>query len=226
MQNDMWLRLLCAVAAGAALGLERESRGRAAGLRTTVLVCLAPCIGMMLSQWFYEGSFAGASASGWHPDPARLAAGILAGMGFLGGGVIIKHGDMVRGVTTASILWLASFLGLVFGAGLFLLGFAGLGLALLTVLGLPYLERRVYAEGSSQLTLVLSNPDVTAETIVPILDRHGTRIQQVDVEIDAVTGVKTLTLRLMYKKKDMVHLPERLAGELASLPGVLKISFG
>lgn len=225
MENDMWLRLLCAMVAGMALGLERESHGRAAGLRTTVLVCVAPCIGMLLSEWFYRGSFAaGGMPGGWRPDPARLAAGVLAGMGFIGGGVIIKQGDLIRGVTTASVLWLASFLGMAFGAGLYALGFSGLAVALVTVLGFPFLERKVYADWYSMLTLDLKASEVTAQVVAEILARHGVKVQQVQVERDPLSDSKTLTLRIKYKKRDLIHLPEQLVSELAGLPGVRKIS--
>jgi putative Mg2+ transporter-C (MgtC) family protein len=224
MELDIWLRLLCAMVAGMALGLERESHGRAAGLRTIVLVCIASCIGMILSESFYKESFSGNATPGWHPDPARLAAGVLAGMGFIGGGVILKQGDLIRGVTTASILWMASFLGMVFGSGRFALGFSGLALSLLTVLGFPYLERWVYADWYSTLTLVSKSPDLSASSVCGLLEKHGVRVKQVHVELDMDTQRKTLSLRLKYKKRDLIGLPEHLVSELSKLPGIQKIS--
>src|SRR4051812_46537490 len=102
---DLVLRLGAALVASAAIGLERESHGRAAGLRTTVLVGVAAAIAMGLSEAPYLG-VASSGTGTWRPDPMRLAAGVLTGMGFLGAGTIIKEGNMVRGVTTAATLWL------------------------------------------------------------------------------------------------------------------------
>jgi putative Mg2+ transporter-C (MgtC) family protein len=180
---------------------------------------------MLLSEWFYTGGSGGAMAMGWRPDPARLAAGVLSGMGFLGGGVILKQGDLIRGVTTASILWMTCFLGLVFGSGLYALGFSGLLISLLTVLGLPYLEKWVYADWYSVLKLVSNSPDVTAQDIARLLEKHEVRIKQVNVEYDALTRGKILSLRIKYKKRDLLHLPEVLVAELSALPGVQSISF-
>ena len=91
LSPEVSLRLGLAFGAGILLGIERESHGRGAGLlRTTALVCLAACVAMVISDSFYVTSFqlTGQSA-GWHPDPARLAAGALSGMGFLGAGVVM-----------------------------------------------------------------------------------------------------------------------------------------
>src|SRR5690606_29104215 len=109
------LRLGLAAMAGAIVGLERESHGRAAGLRTTMLVCVSAAVAMLVSHALFVAS-TGPGIS-WRPDPARLAAGILTGMGFLGGGAIIREGNMVRGVTTAAALWFVTVLGLAFGSG-------------------------------------------------------------------------------------------------------------
>src|SRR5436190_9433732 len=75
---EILIRVGLAALAGTLLGIERERHGRAAGLRTTLLVSMAACIAMIISDQFYRQSFAlQNSASGWHPDPARLAAGVL-----------------------------------------------------------------------------------------------------------------------------------------------------
>jgi putative Mg2+ transporter-C (MgtC) family protein len=112
---DVLLRLGLSFVAGAVLGLERESHGRAAGLRTTTLACVAACLAMMLAHFFVRDPMF--RSMNWRPDPGRLAAGILTGIGFLGAGVIVREGTTVRGVTTAAVLWYVTILGLVFGSG-------------------------------------------------------------------------------------------------------------
>src|SRR3954465_8156256 len=112
------------MAAGLVLGLERESHGRAAGLKTTILACVASCLAMILSEDFYRESF-NQAASMMRPDRARLAAGILTGIGFLGAGAIIRQGTLVHGVTTAAVLWYTTILGLAFGSGHIAIGVMG-----------------------------------------------------------------------------------------------------
>ncbi len=83
--NDLFLRLGLALLAGSVIGFERESHGRAAGLRTTILVCVASAMAMILSESIFMASNANSVLS-WRSDPARLAAGVLTGMGFFGSG--------------------------------------------------------------------------------------------------------------------------------------------
>src|SRR3954463_12362952 len=97
--SEIVLRVVLAMAAGIVLGLERETHGRAAGFRTTIIVCLAAALAMIISEIAFTG---GSAPNGsWRPAPMRLAAGLLAGMGFLGAGTIVRHENIVRGVTTA-----------------------------------------------------------------------------------------------------------------------------
>lgn len=91
----------------ALVGWERLEAGRPAGLRTHVLVCLGSCLFMMLS----------ASIAGQNYDPARIAAQVVTGMGFLGAGTIMRSGNVIRGLTTAASLWAIAAVGLAVGAG-------------------------------------------------------------------------------------------------------------
>ena len=97
--------LLLAILLGGAIGLERESRGRPAGLRTHILVCLGATIIMIASTRMGELTQALSPASRIQVDPGRIAAGIVTGIGFLGAGAIIRIGDLVRGLTTAGCIW-------------------------------------------------------------------------------------------------------------------------
>jgi uncharacterized membrane protein YhiD involved in acid resistance len=112
-----------AAAAGAPLGVNRSERGMPAGLRTTLLVCLAASVAMTQANLLL-GTAGRPIDSFVRLDPMRLPLGVLTGMGFIGGGAILRRGELVRGVTTAATLWLATVIGLCFGGGQ-----AGLGLA-------------------------------------------------------------------------------------------------
>jgi putative Mg2+ transporter-C (MgtC) family protein len=113
------LRLLLAAVAGALVGIEREMRGRQAGFRTNLLVCVGSALVMIVSinfgarSWPHDGSF------NLNVDPGRIAYGIMTGVGFLGAGTIIKHGATVRGLTTAASLWCVAGVGLAAGFGMY-----------------------------------------------------------------------------------------------------------
>ncbi|MCW2285330.1 putative Mg2+ transporter-C (MgtC) family protein [Rhodoblastus acidophilus] len=143
--SDIALRLALTLLACGALGLDRSSRGRTAGLRTLILVGLAAATATILMSLLTPLS-GKAPDSFVMLDPMRLPLGILTGMGFIGGGVILKRGDLVIGVTTAATLWLATVLGLCFGAGELQLGGAAAGLGLATVWGLKRVEERLPRE--------------------------------------------------------------------------------
>ena len=109
---ELFLRLALSCVLGGIIGYERQSRRKSAGLRTNVLVCLGSCLIMVLSEALYfhvEGRT--------NADPARLAAQVVSGIGFLGAGAIMKEGLTVTGLTTAASLWVVSGVGLAVGVG-------------------------------------------------------------------------------------------------------------
>ena len=107
---EMVLRLLLATALGAVIGYQRERAGKPAGLRTHVLICAGAALFTIASIYGF-----GAPA-----DPARVAAGIVAGIGFLGAGAIMRTREHVAGLTTAATIWIVAAIGLAAGAGLYL----------------------------------------------------------------------------------------------------------
>ncbi len=130
------LKLVVALVIGALIGAEREYRDKAAGFRTMTLICVGACL------------FTCASLGMGGPtlrDPARIAAQIVTGVGFLGGGVIMREGGKVTGITTAATIWLTAALGMGIGGGFY--GVTGLAtiVVLLTLWLLPFVERRIDA---------------------------------------------------------------------------------
>jgi putative Mg2+ transporter-C (MgtC) family protein len=128
-------RLVAAFVIGAILGLERERRRKPAGLRTHVLVAEASAVLMVLSDLLR------AQVPESVGDPVRMAQGVLTGIGFLGAGTIIRQGDAVVGLTTAATVWMAAALGLVAGAGFYVLALSGLGLSLIAINVLERVDR-------------------------------------------------------------------------------------
>ncbi len=224
---DILIRMGLAVLAGTLIGIERERHGRAAGLRTTLLVCLAACTAMILSDEFYRHTFTGLDlTTGWHPDPARLAAGVLSGMGFLGAGVIIRQSNhMVRGVTTAATLWFVTIIGLAFGAGAVGVGLVGtLGAVLILVL-IPYMESMIKNDWYSDLAVSFAPSACTVEDLVNALSSLGVKVKGIDREEDLNGDRCDVTLHLRYKRKGMVAFSDSVIGAIRAVPGVSRISF-
>lgn len=160
--QDISIRLILTVIAGAAIGLNREARGHAAGFRTTILVGLAAAISMIQANILLsvEGKAPGSFAT---MDILRFPLGVLTGVGFIGGGAILKRGNFVTGVTTAATLWAITAIGLCFGGGQLGVGIAGTVLAAFTLWALKWVGLRIAREQRATLTILstgLSAPEV------------------------------------------------------------------
>lgn len=149
---DAGVKLLAAVLLSAPLGLERERKERPAGLRTHVLVCLGATLMLIVSEFL-------ASNLGGDParfDRARIAAGVITGVGFLGAGTIFMVGADQHGLTTAAMIWFVAALGVAIGAGYIAVAALGAAVALAVVVGFEYIERRLPApQRTYRLTVVL-----------------------------------------------------------------------
>ena len=119
---DFIIRMLVAALVGGAIGYERELRGKVAGIRTHVLVALGACLFMIISQY----GFTGADKF----DAARVAASVVGGLGFLGGGIIMKNRH-VSGLTTAAGIWVTGAIGMAAGAAMYELTVLGAFLLLI-----------------------------------------------------------------------------------------------
>jgi putative Mg2+ transporter-C (MgtC) family protein len=125
---EIILKLLLAIALGGIIGLEREASQKPAGLRTHILICVSATIMMILSELVLAGK---GSATG---DTLRIAAAVITGMGFIGAGTIIQSQGAVHGLTTAATLWTVAGLGLVVGAGYYLIAVLASALILATLI--------------------------------------------------------------------------------------------
>lgn len=136
-------RLFLASILGGLIGLEREIHGRPAGFRTHLLVSLGSCLFCITSIEFYRafGNFTGSMPVG--VDPGRIAAQVVTGIGFLGAGAIIRERASIRGLTTAACLWVAAALGIACGVGLFYLAISVTIIALVNLLLLKAVEKRL-----------------------------------------------------------------------------------
>ena len=153
--TDIAIRLALTMLAGGIIGLNRGARGHAAGFRTTILVCLAASVAMIQANILLPlGGKTSESFSDM--DLMRLPLGILTGVGFIGGGTILKRGDLVTGVTTAATLWLVTVIGLCFGGGQLVLGVVATALAVFTLWALKTVD--VWMPREHRARLVVSGP--------------------------------------------------------------------
>lgn len=140
MQGQGWVQLgelLLALVLSAAIGLERGLRNKSAGLRTHTLVGLGAALFMLVSKYGFE------NVPGEHVsfDPSRVAAQIVSGIGFIGGGLIFVRRDAVRGLTTAAVVWVTAAVGMAAGGGLWLLAVAVTAAHFAVILGLNTVVR-------------------------------------------------------------------------------------
>ena len=123
MQNlEFIIRILVACMCGFILGVERSRRFKEAGVRTHMIVCVGAALIMIVSKYGFEDLSTEIYNGTRAADPARLAAQVVSGVGFLGAGMIFKNGGRVTGLTTAAGIWAAAGIGLAVGAGMYMLG--------------------------------------------------------------------------------------------------------
>lgn len=142
-ETEAVLRLLIATVLGGVLGLERELKDKPAGLRTHMLVAEGAAlfmVGAMLLTQDYSQPGAGGLI-----DPSRIGSTIVTGVGFLGGGMILRSPDRVYGLTTAAGIWVAAAIGMLVGAGYYVIAVAGTGIGIATITLFRRLEKRLSA---------------------------------------------------------------------------------
>jgi putative Mg2+ transporter-C (MgtC) family protein len=165
--------VLCGV-----IGLERQTRGQVAGLRTHLIVGLGAGLFTLVSAY----GFTGASAS--HADPTRIAAQIVSGIGFLGGGAILRYGVTVRGVTTAAALWISAAVGMAAAAGFYVGAVATTALALVALVALGRLKPVVRRRFGETLSLELGlAPGASIRSLLGELRRHSLSVEGLETHV-------------------------------------------
>jgi len=174
-----YARILIAVLLGAGIGWERERHGRAAGLRTHILLGGACSLIMLVSLHMPE-LFTGQNAQTVvRVDPGRIAASVLSGLGFIGAGAIIVLGAKIRGVTTAASIWVTASLGLAVGAGYIGPALFTWCLAMLALLGVSRLEHRMRKKDKYiNLVMALAGRGAWMEKVRPVLEDYSLDILQ------------------------------------------------
>jgi putative Mg2+ transporter-C (MgtC) family protein len=194
-------RILLSALLGGLLGFERDIHGRGAGLRTHLLVSMGACVFMILST-HVESFGVAVAATGFSrvTDPARIAAQVVTGIGFLGAGVIIKEGLSIRGLTTAACLWVAAAIGMASGVGFFVIAVVTTAIALFSLTFLRYMENLYRKDVYRDLAVSIPN-EVNIRSVMDTLKNDEVQVISYAMERDyegQITNLK-MSLRLFHR---------------------------
>lgn len=172
LQLHLLGKLILAVILGGAIGLERELKGKPAGLRTNILICMGATL---LTDVSMSISVVGTTRLG---DPARLAAQIVSGVGFLGAGTIMQSSGTVTGLTSAATIWVVAAIGIAVGSGNYV-GAAGAGALVTVVLAwLGRVEHRIKRFRRVVHLTIRANPGTPLDSVVATLREEGIRVTE------------------------------------------------
>ena len=212
---DYTIRLALSLVCGFCLGLERKMRQHTVGIRTLTLLCVSSCLLTIVSS-------AIASTGVVKGDPARVAAAVITGIGFLGAGAIVNQGLNIRGLTSAAIIFTSAALGVACGAKLYIPVAVVLGFSFILLLIIGPIERKIFpAEKRKIIKLDFSSNEVDEAAARKILTDFGIIIFELNTNYDK----ELEELRLCYIGK----IPENMATveltkKLAQLPHIKAIS--
>ena len=167
MEEEL-VKMVLAVALGGVIGFERELHEKAAGVRTIILITLASTLFTLTSI-----EIAG------NADPGRVAAQIVTGVGFLGGGVILKERGSVVGITTAATIWMAAAIGVAVGIGEYAVASATTAVAFLVLLALPALERHIATLSSQRYRVTCAGDGSHLDDVGGLFVEAGLKVRRI-----------------------------------------------
>lgn len=207
-------RLVLAAIAGGLVGLDRELRGREAGFRTNILVCLGSALVMLVSTHFAVRTWPHAPGININIDPARIAYGVMTGIGFLGAGTIVHSGGIVRGLTTAAGMWCVAAIGLSVGFGLYVLAAAAVLLVVMALWILDYVEEALPKRHDCTLKLRVPYRVNCLDLTVNHMREMGLHVHHATFERREDAPTAMITLHVAFpNKRSYYEFEKRLAGE-------------
>ncbi len=223
--QEILLRLALAVLLGGLVGFERERHNRPAGFRTHVLVCVGSALIMLVSAYGFAREL---GSAGYVVDPSRIAAGVVTGIGFLGAGTILRHGNTITGLTTAASIWVVSGVGLAVGIGFYLGAILATTMVLVSLILLRGLEssfvrmkrlRRLWVRGVDQPGLLGRIGNVLGEYGVNI-----TKVDLSDAEYQETFKTEIISMEFLLRVPPRVKADELLR-KMATLSGILEVGW-
>jgi putative Mg2+ transporter-C (MgtC) family protein len=222
--TEIALRLAVTVAVGILIGYNRSEHGKAAGMRTTLLVCLAASVSMIQVNLLLPtagrppGSFV-------MNDLMRFPLGILTGVGFIGGGAILRRENIVIGVTTAATLWLVTVIGLCIGGGQIGLGVAATAIGVFALWGLKWIEARLRHESHAHLTVRLNADGPSESELRNDLAMAALRIVGCRLDVDVAVDHREIAFEVAFFRSNPGDATPRIISDLASRPGIVRVGW-
>lgn len=222
--HDLALRLALTLVAGAIIGIERGEHGKVAGLRTTVLVCLAASVAMIQTNLLLttHGKLPGFFATF---DVMRLPLGILTGVGFIGAGAIIRRHDLLVGVTTAATLWFVTVIGLCFGGGQIGLGIAATVMAVLTLSARKWVEPFLPVEHRAKLIVTTKPGGMCEADLRKAIEDAGFRTLNWGATYRSGGITQSLQCEVQWRGRPSQQNIPGMVGRLAERDGVLGVDW-
>ena len=215
--NEIILRLLLGTLFGGVIGFERQVHGRPAGFRTHILVCIAAVLIMMVSEYYqYLSSI---DPSYVRIDPGRIAAGALAGVGFIGAGVVLKAGMSIQGLTTAACIWVVSAIGLAVGSGFYLAGAVTFVITIFSLSFLRVIERKMPRLTYRYLTIT-ADLNADEDQIVSVIEKKELSVVNIDYEQCTDSQIIIFHITVSFYR---YHLLKTLIDELSTLTFIKRV---
>ncbi|HBD06482.1 MAG TPA: methyltransferase [Firmicutes bacterium] len=193
------ITLLTTILAGGIVGVERELHGHAAGLRTHVLIALGASLIMSLSIFAFPIN------EGYTRDPARLAAQVVSGIGFIGAGTIMQNGTGIRGLTTAASLWVCGGIGLACGSGFIVEGLLGAIATFSVLFLLVALEKRT-SKKNPQISLIIEATTPALHVALEIAEKYNIKVKDINSSLLTYRQKDCLKMVITLKKPDKIAL--------------------
>lgn len=192
------VRIVLAIVLGFVLGIERELYKRPAGLRTHILVCVASCLIMLVSMYgFDEG------------DPARLAAQVVSGVGFLGAGAIMREdkGNGIKGITTAATIWMSAMIGLACGNGFYFGAVVVTVSALVILTILRSFEMKIAASSKykSRVFMIIKEKENMMIDVRSYLQEGNLQVSDIDTRVVGFDGEKAIRVSITFERESSLN---------------------
>jgi putative Mg2+ transporter-C (MgtC) family protein len=211
LRLELLVQLVLAVILGGAVGLERELKGKPAGLRTNILICLGATLFTVLSYRF--GSGAG--------DPGRVAAQVLTGVGFIGAGTILHMRGAVTGLTSAATIWVVAAIGMAVGARGYIEAMGATLVVMVVLAGLGPVEHFVAQQATHGHLIIHCRPEASA------LDELEALVRRTGLEIDRTQSrMENVDLVVEFDLRGPKRLHDQLLIAVVHQPGVRSVSTG
>lgn len=207
---DSFLKILASSVSGAVLGWERKHRYQVVGMRTLVLISVSSTLLAILSYALTEIQTGKGFYGG---DPTRVIAGVVSGIGFLGGGAIVHQGLNIRGLTSAAVVWTSSAIGLALGAGLYEQALLVLAVALFLLIVLEKIESRFFLAGRNKtLRLVFADGEsgIDLGAIKKVIEENGFKVT--DLNISRIMADRKVILLYSVKSPDRDDYDQVISG--------------